>query len=415
MAEPHASAKQAAVEHATPLQDLQLQLAALQADVRALVAYLLDQNPENGDTPVMAALCNPHVARLLLEHGADPNAAPTEDGATALHLASQDSHEEVVRLLLEHKADPNLARADDRTTALHIASEDGHVEVVRLLLEHKADPNLATTNAGTTALHLASEDGHVEVVRLLLEHKADPNSATTDDGTTALYMASQAGHVAVVRLLLEHKADPDPNLTTTNDGTTALHKASKNGHVVVVHLLAVHGAILDHATNHGSTAQQMATLQGHNQLANWLAAVTNHTLFQIAIGCRMHAEARSLLCIGALGDPTRCRLAEVVQVATGTTAWGTGGVAMPPVCPTTTRLARAAMKCWSPVRHWLFHGQFREAVLAVLLVQERLGRRAARTSPSSSGATLPSLPDELWLLVCAMLLRRDWGAQPRPQ
>jgi hypothetical protein len=129
----------------------------------------------------------------------------------------------------------------------------------------------------------------------------------------------------------------------------------------------------------------------------------------------MHAEARSLLCTGALGDPTTCRLAEVMQVATGTTAWGTGAVAMPPVCLTTTRLARAAMKCWSPMRHWLFHGRFRAAVHTVLLVHERLGRRPERTSASSSGATLPSLPDELWLLVCAMLLRRDWRAPPPPQ
>ena len=92
MAEPHASAKQAAVEHATPLHDLQLQHAALQADVRALVGYLLDQKPENGDTPVMAALCNPHVARLLLEHGADPNAARAENGVSALHIASHKGH-----------------------------------------------------------------------------------------------------------------------------------------------------------------------------------------------------------------------------------------------------------------------------------------------------------------------------------
>ena len=284
---------------------------------------------------------------------------------------------------------------------------------MRLLLEHKADPNVATTDDGTTALYMASQDGHGEAVRLLLEHNADPNTATTDDGTTALYMASKNGHVEAVRLLLEHKADP--NIATTDNGTTALYWASCDGHVVVVHLLAVHGAILDHANNHGRTAQQMANLQGHIQLANWLATVTHHTPFQIAIGCRMHAEARSLLCTGALGDPTTRRLAEVMQVATGTTAWGTGAVAMPPVCPTTTRLARAAMKCWSPVRHWLFHGRFRGAVHTVLLVQERLGRRPERASASSSAATLPSLPNELWLLVCAMLLRRDWRALPPPQ
>ena len=113
MVEPHASAKQAAVEHAPPLHDLQLQLAALQADVRALVGYLLGQKPENaenGDSPVMAALCNPHVARLILEHGADPNAASAEEVNTALHMACKKGQLEMVRVLLEHKADPTSPR-----------------------------------------------------------------------------------------------------------------------------------------------------------------------------------------------------------------------------------------------------------------------------------------------------------------
>ena len=108
MADPHNVAKganQSTVEHATPLHGPPPQPAALQADVRALVGYL-DQKPENGDTPLMAALGNPHVARLLLEHGADPNAARTDGGITALHRASENGHVEVARLLLDATQTP---------------------------------------------------------------------------------------------------------------------------------------------------------------------------------------------------------------------------------------------------------------------------------------------------------------------
>ena len=91
--------------------------------------------------------------------------------------------------------------------------------------------------------------------------------------------------------------------------------------------------------------------------------------------CRRHADphqhtAEHVSMLSPLGDPTECTLCEVMDAATGTTAWGTVGVAMPPVCRATTRLARDAMKCWSPERHWLFHGRFREPVHTVLLVQE---------------------------------------------
>ena len=387
-------------------------------EVRVLLAHGADLNAvmtNAGATALYLASMASHVevVRVLLEHGADLNIATTSKHAstTALHKASQTGQVELVRLLLKHKADPNITRAHTGGTALHMAVEDGHVEVVQLLLTHGADPNIATTDkyGGATALHVGTENGQVEVVPLLLEHKADPNIAITSTGVTALHMAVEGGHMEVVRVLLAYSADPNMATADEYGCITTLHVAAMNSHARTAQLLAVHGATLGHTDNHGRTAQQFAADSGHNQLANWFGAVANHTPFQIAVGCRMHAEARSLLRTSTLGDPTTCRLAEVMQAATGTTAWGVRTVAMPPVCPATTRLACAAMQCWTPVRHWLFHSRFREAVHTVLLVLERLGERPASTPASAGGAALPSLPDELWFLVCSMLLRRDWA------
>lgn len=81
--------------------------------------------PGTGETPLHCALCKAgrpqylYVLRLLLEHGADPNARTepgieTEGfmrdvrtkGETALHRAAAYGNEEMIELLLEHGADP---------------------------------------------------------------------------------------------------------------------------------------------------------------------------------------------------------------------------------------------------------------------------------------------------------------------
>ena len=59
-------------------------------------------------------------------------------------------HLEVVRLLLEAGADHNAAEANE-TTALMAAAFNGHLKVVRLLLEAGADQNAATQD-GTTVV-----------------------------------------------------------------------------------------------------------------------------------------------------------------------------------------------------------------------------------------------------------------------
>ena len=183
MADPQdAGATQSAVEQATPLNNPPPQHAALQADVRALAEHLLDQKPENGDAPLMAALGNPHVVRLLLEHGANPNTAKTDDGSTPLWVASQEGHVEVAQLLLDRNADPNAATTDDGCTPLHMASENGHLDVAQLLLGHNADPNAARTDTGSTPLCMASENGHLDVARCCLTTTQTPTKQRPASG-----------------------------------------------------------------------------------------------------------------------------------------------------------------------------------------------------------------------------------------
>ena len=53
-------------------------------------------------------------------------------GLTPLHAAAHADHEEMARLLLEHGADPT-AKADDGRDAARIAADDGSTGVAALL------------------------------------------------------------------------------------------------------------------------------------------------------------------------------------------------------------------------------------------------------------------------------------------
>jgi ankyrin repeat domain-containing protein 50 len=72
--------------------------------------------------------------------------------------AHDSYHEDIMRLLLERGADPNAAH-NDGWTALYAAAKNGHEAVVRLLLERGADIN-AAHNYGWTALYAADDNGH---------------------------------------------------------------------------------------------------------------------------------------------------------------------------------------------------------------------------------------------------------------
>lgn len=78
-----------------------------------------------------ASARNLEAARLLLEHGAPPNA--TQHGGWApIHAAAQNGDRPMVELLLRHGADPALPGGEGKTAAM-LAREKGHSEIAGLL------------------------------------------------------------------------------------------------------------------------------------------------------------------------------------------------------------------------------------------------------------------------------------------
>ena len=153
------------------------------------------------------------------------------------------------------------------STPLLRAAEMGHAAVARYLVERGADKEAIAD--GRTALIVAAEEGHIEVARILIEHGANKDAADRANQTALIY-ASCGGHVAVVEYLLEQGCNMD--CVDNVDGWTALHSAAYAGHFEVAQVLLRFGAKIDVRDNRGRTPADLATRQGHHDIANAIRA-----------------------------------------------------------------------------------------------------------------------------------------------
>eukprot|EP00300_Choanocystis_sp_HF-7_P007351 c15251_g1_i1.p1 GENE.c15251_g1_i1~~c15251_g1_i1.p1 ORF type:complete len:283 (-),score=72.98 c15251_g1_i1:78-926(-) len=153
------------------------------------------------------ALNSDNTAKLDSVLKAFPNLANSivsvHHGWVPLHVAALHGHIETARLLIQHGADPN-AQDDSQRSPVYMAAIHGFVQLVHLLAHSGAGLNTFDVNHHTP-LHAASECGHTDVVRLLIENGAQVN---TKDwlGRTPVYDASCAGYSEIVRLLVSKGA-----------------------------------------------------------------------------------------------------------------------------------------------------------------------------------------------------------------
>ncbi|HEX6898671.1 MAG TPA: ankyrin repeat domain-containing protein [Thermoanaerobaculia bacterium] len=176
------------------------------------------------------------IARLLLDHGADPDAAfvvePWTDSPLrplygACGLANFPA---MAELLLDRGATINDFES------LYHAQEHPDTRCLELLLARGADPK------GTNALNHAMDFPGLERVRLLLEHGADPNEGIH---FTPLHFAILRGRErAVLELLVEHGAD----INARAFGRTPYQVALQLGHAEAAEYLASLGAETGAAT-----------------------------------------------------------------------------------------------------------------------------------------------------------------------
>jgi ankyrin repeat protein len=292
--------------------------------VEALLAHGANANDSapDGTSALNMAVVNAYfeIAAALLEHGANPNAPdargsalhtlawlrkPGSDGGNGLGKRSVGPPQptgnmtalELAKVLLEHGANPNaritlqerpftregtcrnpnlipLGRhylTFSGATPFYLAARNGDAPYMRLLAEHGADPKL-TNVLGITPLIVAagldywegesagpytgvSEAERLEAVKLAIQLGNDIDAAADFgdykmDGApeyTLLYYPLNMADLAA-------KVPGDPRWS----GSTALHAAVVSNQPSIVQYLVDHGAQLDARTKTGWTPMMLA-------------------------------------------------------------------------------------------------------------------------------------------------------------
>jgi len=138
------------------------------------------------------------VIALLLEKGADPNAAD-DNGFAALHFAVRRARARGGQRSESRGAHSSLRGCVSHRPALAplrlspAQATDGLVAPIQTLLKAGANAN-ARTRTQITPVMRAAENNHIEAVRALLAGGADP-SLTSELGFSALKLARYAGHL----------------------------------------------------------------------------------------------------------------------------------------------------------------------------------------------------------------------------
>jgi ankyrin repeat protein len=174
-------------------------LAAVYHHRKDIADLLVSRGAELSIFEACAAGEEERVERFLGDPAVNVNAV-SDDGWTALHLASFFGHAKIVEMLIAHGADATaLSRNESRNTSLHAALAANRKIVAGLLIGAGADVN-AADRGGWRPLHLASANNNLDLVKALIAQGADVHLAN-NDGATPLSLALDKGHREVEAFL----------------------------------------------------------------------------------------------------------------------------------------------------------------------------------------------------------------------
>lgn len=208
---------------------------------------------------------NMEMVKLLLEYGADVNAANPVVGAAG------SGNRELVELLLEHGA---------KVDGLYIAVREGHEEIVELLLENGADVNIRAKKAnGRTPLHIAvvGINANLKIVELLISHGADVNARNNGGDAPLHHLARtypqdswpQDYRAIVTDMLMAAGVEID---VKSRSGKTPLHVAAKWGHRDAIKLFQDRGADVNNVKDVHLRLTAAPTSMDNGRLEQWLTA-----------------------------------------------------------------------------------------------------------------------------------------------
>ncbi len=185
-------------------------------------------------------------------------------GWTGLHSAAQDGQVDAVRLLLAHGADPNAREEGDNTYPLHWAAAGRHLDIVRALLDAGGDVHgfgdvHAFDIIGWAAFYLApgrSRGDNPGVLALLLERGARHH----------IFSAMCVGDLALIRRVVQENPNAlERRMSRFEQQQTPLHFAINLQRYDILDLLIELGANLEAVDINGHTALTSAMLAGNDE------------------------------------------------------------------------------------------------------------------------------------------------------
>src|SRR5215472_9549564 len=195
--------------------------------------------------------------------GLDPALTRQRDahGSTALHAAAGRGHRDVVRLLLKHGADPNARDVGDNASPLHFAAGAGHVDVVRMLLDAGADVH------GNGDVHESDVIGWATVLGGPSDVRRDVLTVLLERGARHhIFSAIATGDLDIVRRVVEDNPETlDRRMSRFEHGQTPLHFAIARQRYDMLDLLIELGIDLDAPDSTGRTALEAAMMHGEKE------------------------------------------------------------------------------------------------------------------------------------------------------
>lgn len=258
--------------------------------VRTLLTYKANTetaDPRTGHTSLMLAsiIGDEEIARLLLEHKAQPNALDTNNHTALMH-AFRKGNTHIVHLLQEGAATPRIdileeeykeeadssePLSEDRLKALELVFtgiKTGQGHLVHEGLRQQAPVNGTNAN-GATLLIAAAQSDSIRATTLLLKHKANVHLKEPINGLDALTTAAGLDHRYIATILLQYNANVD---AVDKHGVTPLLAASSRGHTAMTELLLAHNATVDPVDVGDKTPLIMAAQKNHEDTVRILLA-----------------------------------------------------------------------------------------------------------------------------------------------
>lgn len=257
---------------------------------------LVDQVDSNGDTLLHHAQ-DFAVARILLQHGANPNSI-NNSGLTPVHIAMVADNQTVLTLLLDWM---EVITFDDASVLFHIAATSADAGILRYLVRRglhrplyfqrrqlasiRTSQQTVQSASGLTLLHEAVIAGNLDAVMFILETGLISVNVTDNHGNTPLHFAAinleintffermQTGTINnsnippdIINTLLDNGADINAQ---NEEGNTPIHRAVFRNNAATVQELLRHRPNLNLLAN-GYTSVELACLRNYRELVRLL-------------------------------------------------------------------------------------------------------------------------------------------------